>query len=328
MSGHLFAVHLSDSVLQGSWLAGGFVVAAALVAVSLWRVRDDEIPQIALLTAAFFVASSIHIRIGPSSCHLLLNGLVGVVLGRRAALAIAVGLALQWFLLGHGGITTLGINTCVMLLPALAASSVFQVLRGANWLLRPWPRAALVASSAAGWLLSGVFSVALVVNNGLRTTGRPELEDALAFALHPAVLALAVAAGAAAAWLERRLRAPPEFALGLMIGEGTVLATVALHCGVLILGGTENWTTTALAVLVLHLPIAAVEGLVVGFLVGYLAQVKPALLGLPAARVGPRSAVDERANVRPGLPGAAGPAANGEPGPGPRDVRPVQGAAR
>ena len=89
----LFAVHISDGVLQTTWLTGGFVVAVCLAVVGCWRVRDEEIPRIALLTAAFFVASSIHIRIGVTSWHLLLNGLVGVMLGRRAALAIPVALA-------------------------------------------------------------------------------------------------------------------------------------------------------------------------------------------------------------------------------------------
>ena len=56
---------------------------------------DFAIPRIALMTAAFFVASLIHVPIGPTSVHLLLNGLVGVLLGWRSALAIAVGLLLH-----------------------------------------------------------------------------------------------------------------------------------------------------------------------------------------------------------------------------------------
>src|ERR1700736_6473812 len=97
----LFAVHISDGVLALSWLAGGLILAGLGVALALWRMRDEEIPRIALLTAAFFVASSIHIKVGPTSWHLLFNGLVGVLLGRRAGLAIVLGLALQYFLLMH-----------------------------------------------------------------------------------------------------------------------------------------------------------------------------------------------------------------------------------
>ncbi len=78
---------------------------AVLLALAVWRVREEDIPRIGVLTAAFFVGSSIHIKLAvlPTSVHLILNGLVGVVLGRRAPLAIAVGLLLQYLLLAHGG---------------------------------------------------------------------------------------------------------------------------------------------------------------------------------------------------------------------------------
>ncbi len=124
-----FAVHISDGVLSVPWLAGGFVVAGLLALLAAYRVRDEEVPRIAVLSSAFFVASLMHLRLGPTSVHLLLNGLVGVVLGRRAPLAILIGLGLQAALLGHGGFTTIGINACVMTLPALLAGWMFAVLR-------------------------------------------------------------------------------------------------------------------------------------------------------------------------------------------------------
>ena len=72
----LFAVHLSDGVLTGPWLVGGFVVAALLVLAALYRLAEESIPRIALLTAAFFVSSLIHVPLGPTSVHLLLTGLL------------------------------------------------------------------------------------------------------------------------------------------------------------------------------------------------------------------------------------------------------------
>src|SRR5438270_2941015 len=160
----LWAVHIADGVLAWPWWSGGLVVAAGLVLLGAWRIRDEEIPQIALLTAAFFVASLIHVRL-VTSVHLLLNGLVGVILGRRAALAIPVGLFLQAALLGHGGFTTLGINSCVMVLPALLAGQMFLGLQRLPWVHRPWFRAGLVAGSALLWTLSAVYSVTLLITN-------------------------------------------------------------------------------------------------------------------------------------------------------------------
>ena len=127
----LFAVHLSDGALSEAWWGAGFAGGAALLLLALWRIREEEVPRVGVLTAAFFVASSVHIKLAvlPTSVHLILNGLVGVVLGRRAPLAVAVGLVLQYFLLSHGGLTTLGVNTCVVGLPALAAGWLYPLLR-------------------------------------------------------------------------------------------------------------------------------------------------------------------------------------------------------
>jgi cobalt/nickel transport system permease protein len=126
------AVHISDGVLADSWLVGGFVVAALLLVAAAWRLTDEWVPRIGVLTAAFFIAATIHFKLGFTSVHLILNGLVGVVLGRRAPLAIAVGLTLQYFLLAHGGWTTLGLNTCIIAVPAVLAGLAFPVLRRAK----------------------------------------------------------------------------------------------------------------------------------------------------------------------------------------------------
>jgi cobalt/nickel transport system permease protein len=152
--GLLWAMHISDGVLAAPWLAAGFALSGLLALLAAYRVRDEEIPRIALLSAAFFVATLMHLRLGPTSVHLLLNGLVGVVLGRRAPLAILIGLALQAILLGHGGFTTIGVNACVMTLPALLAAALFALMRRFAWLGR--------GSNAVTWLcgcLLGMISV-------------------------------------------------------------------------------------------------------------------------------------------------------------------------
>jgi cobalt/nickel transport system permease protein len=130
----LLAVHLSDGALSTAWWVSGFVVMAVLLLIAAARVREEEIPRIGVVTAAFFVASSIHIPLVvlPTSVHLILNGLTGVVLRWRAPLAIVIGLFLQYRLLGHGGLTTLGINACIIGLPALAAGFIYPILRRAR----------------------------------------------------------------------------------------------------------------------------------------------------------------------------------------------------
>lgn len=122
----LLGVHISDGVLDPAWWIGGFAVLALGLAASLRRLDERDIPRLGVLTGAFFVASQIHIPIGVVSVHLLLNGLVGVILRRRAAIAIAAGLAMQALLFGHGGLTTIGINFCVLAIPAWLAGICFS----------------------------------------------------------------------------------------------------------------------------------------------------------------------------------------------------------
>jgi cobalt/nickel transport system permease protein len=82
-----------------------------------------------LLTAVFFVASSIHLPFPPASLHLVLNGLMGLMLGALAYPAIVVGLFFQVVAFGHGGLTTLGINAAIMGIPALLAGGIFRAGR-------------------------------------------------------------------------------------------------------------------------------------------------------------------------------------------------------
>jgi cobalt/nickel transport system permease protein len=276
----LWAVHLPDGVLTWPWLAGGFVVAGILAVLGAWRIRDEEIPQVALLTAAFFIASLIHVPVpvGPKA-HLLLNGLLGVILGRRSALAIPVALFLQAALFGHGGFTALGVNSCVMTLPALLAWLLFAGLRRVPWVRRPAFRAALVAVSTLVFSLSLVYSVALLASHGFSQSDTLDLAAANRVLLHPASLIGAGVLAVLAVWGERRLQNAAEFPLGLLVGETAVLVTVLLNCLALLWGGQGNYRTLALLTFVIHLPLAVLEGIVLGFTVGFLVRVKPALLG-------------------------------------------------
>ena len=138
----LFAVHLNDGYLWWPWQAGGFAVLAAMLAIAAHRTTDREIPRIGVLTAVFFIASQAHIPLGGASVHLILNGLLGVVLRHRAPLAITVGLFLQALLFAHGGFLTLGVNGCVIGLPAVAAGLLVPLFRRLPWHNR-WFRSAV-----------------------------------------------------------------------------------------------------------------------------------------------------------------------------------------
>ncbi|MBI2805503.1 MAG: cobalt transporter CbiM [Planctomycetes bacterium] len=283
----LFAVHISDGVLAWPWLAAGFALAALFLWISVWRLREEEVPRIALLTAAFFVSSLIHIKAPPTSIHLLLTGLVGVVLGPRAALAIFVGLLLQVLLMQHGGYLTLGVNTCVMSVPALLAYFFFQALHRLDALRAPFGRGLLVGVGAFIWFLCGVYSLTLVSNASLRSLEASAIELANARLLNPWFLLSALTFAIGAILIERRLENTPEFPLGFLIGLLSVLGTAGLNCVVLIQGGERHWPIAPLVLVIAHMPFAVIEGVILGFAVGFLARVKPEMLGIMVAPANP-----------------------------------------
>ncbi len=196
-----------------------------------------------MLTAAFFIAGLIHIKIGGvTSVHLLLNGLLGVMLGRRAILAVAVGVVLQAFLIGHGDVSTIGINACVMILPALAAAVIYPRLRGR------------------------------------RSFGLAEATIATSYVLFPWSVLVVGPLVFALKQVDRILKLTVEFRAGFLTGMIAVLFTVALNALVLITGGVEDWRVWAGVSFAAHLPIALIEGAITGFTVDFLARVAPGLL--------------------------------------------------
>jgi len=114
-------MHIAEGVLPLSLLGAGAALSLAGTALGLKRTRQDEIPIAAVMAATFFVASLIHVPLGPSSVHLLLLGPVGLLTGWACFPAILVGLLLQALFFQYGGLTVLGINTFNMALPALLA---------------------------------------------------------------------------------------------------------------------------------------------------------------------------------------------------------------
>ena len=112
-------MHISEGVLSGPVLISGGALAAAGTAIGLKNLDYDRIARAGMLSAAFFVASLIHVPVGPANAHLILNGLVGLLLGWAAFPAILVALVLQAILFQFGGITALGVNTMIMASPAV-----------------------------------------------------------------------------------------------------------------------------------------------------------------------------------------------------------------
>lgn len=118
-------MHISEGVLSGQTLLAGGVLTVAGTAIGLKTLDYDRITHVGILSASFFVASLIHVPVGPSSVHLIMNGIVGLILGWAVFPAILVALLLQGVFFQYGGITTLGVNTVIMAAPAVVCHYVF-----------------------------------------------------------------------------------------------------------------------------------------------------------------------------------------------------------
>jgi cobalt/nickel transport system permease protein len=196
--------HIPDGVLSIPVIVAGGVAAAAGIALGLRALDERDIPKMAILVAAFFVATLFAVPIGPSSVHLLLGGLMGLVLGVRAFPAVFVGLLLQAVMFGFGGLTSLGVDTVNMALPGVVLAFLAR------------PLTARAAPAALAWIGA-------------------------------AVAALAVLGTAAGVMLALALSSP-DYVPALKI------------------------------VAVTYLPLAAVEAVITGFAVSFLARVRPAIL--------------------------------------------------
>lgn len=144
-------MHIAEGVLSPAVLGAGYALSAAGVAMGLRRLEYDRLMTVAMLAAVFFAASLIHVPIGLTSAHLLLNGLLGVLLGWAAFPAILAALFLQALLFQFGGLMVLGVNAGTMGLSAVAAGALFNLVR------RLWPTPAGLRTAA---FLGGALGVA------------------------------------------------------------------------------------------------------------------------------------------------------------------------
>lgn len=176
-------MHISEGILSPAILGGGAVLSAVGCYIGLRNVDWDRILPVAMLAAAFFVASLVHVPVGPVSAHLVLNGLLGVILGWASFPAITVALLLQALLFQYGGLLVLGVNAFNMAMPPVLCYYLFRGLLNGNARMR-----------SVGAVLCGALSVALsglLTASSLALTGQEFMPVAKAILLaHLPVMAI------------------------------------------------------------------------------------------------------------------------------------------
>ena len=170
-------MHLSEGVLHTPVLLAGVALAVVGVAVGLRRLESERLPLTALFAAAFFVAGTIHVPVGIGSVHLILNGMAGLFLGWAVFPAFLIALLLQVLFFSFGGFAVLGVNLCVMALPAVAAH---YVLRG---YLKPDMRATAKLLTGLGAGIIGVGGAGVLASLVLALDGGKHYQDLIALLL-------------------------------------------------------------------------------------------------------------------------------------------------
>ncbi|WP_129600428.1 cobalt transporter CbiM [Anaerophilus nitritogenes] len=126
-------MHIPDGMLPLYACVGAYAATGGIAAYTIKKIKEKEdpkkqIPKVSIVTAAFFVGSLINIPIPPTSVHLMLTGTLGILVGDYAFLSVIVSLFFQAALFGHGGLTTIGINTIILGIPAIVSSIIYKKL--------------------------------------------------------------------------------------------------------------------------------------------------------------------------------------------------------
>lgn len=132
-------MHISDGVLSPIVVGIGWAIALPTLAISVRRLRTDQVGTYGVISAAFFAGSTIHVPVGPFSMHLMLSGIAGLLLGWGALTIVTVGLLLQALLIGFGGLAVLGVNISIMALPGAIMGTLGRYwIKQASPKKRPW----------------------------------------------------------------------------------------------------------------------------------------------------------------------------------------------
>ncbi|MBI2424350.1 MAG: cobalt transporter CbiM [Candidatus Hydrogenedentes bacterium] len=158
-------MHIADGILPLPVVAGGMAVMAAGVALGMRKLDLEAIPKTGVVTAGLFVASLVHIPVGPGSVHPLMIGAAGILLGWPVFPAYLIALLLQVLFFGFGGLFMLGVNTVIMACPALIIHYVFRFFHAPG----QGPRSFMLLGGlcgGAGILLSGLAAMSVLLTVG------------------------------------------------------------------------------------------------------------------------------------------------------------------
>jgi cobalt/nickel transport system permease protein len=123
-------IHIPDGVLPAWLVAAGWVMAFALLWYAARRARASDVrrkvPLLGVVAALVLVAMSSEIV--PIAYHVNLTVIAGVLLGPWLGAIAAFIVVVMLALLGHGGVTVIGLNTLMIAAEMALGWALFRAL--------------------------------------------------------------------------------------------------------------------------------------------------------------------------------------------------------
>jgi ABC-type Co2+ transport system permease subunit len=262
-------IHIPDGVLPVWLVASGWVAALALVWVaSAVATRTGARRKVALLgVVSAVMLVSMSSEIVPIAYHVNLTVVAGVLLGPWLGVIAAFIVELVLALLGHGGVTVIGLNTLVIAAEIALGWALFRTLlrlAGTRHVRAAAGVATVVTLAATTALLVGIVALAGGGAAATRESG----------ALDPATLRFGdpFAEGVFSIGTLRGDAAPALGAAAVPPRPPDASATVRRFALMVFTLGPVGWL---------------IEALVTASALGYVARVRPSLLW-PGTRASPR----------------------------------------
>ncbi len=124
-------IHIPDGVLPVCLWVSGFLLMSVFLALSIFRLRTADmkkkVPLLGAVAAVMLVAMSLEIL--PIAYHLNMSVAAGILLGPSLGFMAAFIVNLMLALVGHGGITVVGLNTLLLGTEAFLGHTLFFLFR-------------------------------------------------------------------------------------------------------------------------------------------------------------------------------------------------------
>ena len=262
-------IHIPDGVLPiWLWLPGWLLALGLVFVAGRLAERSDvrrKVPLVAVVSAMMLVAMSSEIV--PIAYHINLTVVSGVLLGPVLSIIAAFIVQVVLAMLGHGGVTVLGLNTLMTSAEMIIGWALFRGL------------VAVLSRRNVRWATA----IATVITLAITTTLLVGL--------------VALAGGGAAAARDTGALDPASLTFANPFSAGVV------HVG--LFSGHESAAAPALSVVRFAAVVYTlgsigwiIEALVSAWILGYIARVRPALLWEGALREGAHHLIGDEAGQR------------------------------